>query len=113
MTTQAKYYNRFLKGAEHFSREIYEHIKKQNINIEDRTYKKFVFKDEHNNDWEIGRDYSLGILEMSVLCKTIINNKITYKTGWVYDKGNTNYSTYHSIKIDDLYFHISKTKSLL
>ena len=111
MMTQAKYYRPFLKPANTFAQEINEKIK--NINLEDKSYEKIIFIDENNCEWTLSKDYSLGILEITVHCKMMVNNKPRYKSAWVYDKVNTGYDTYHLIKINNLYFHIDKSKNLL
>jgi len=106
--TQTKHYGKFLEPAKKFAQEINENIK--SINLEDKTYEKKIFKDENNCEWIISKDYSLGMLEITVHCKMIVNNKPRYKSGWVY---NTGYDTYHLINIGNLYFHIDKSKNLL
>jgi len=111
MTTQSKYYRQFLDPAIKFAQEINGKLK--NINLQDKTYEKIIFKDENNLEWTISKDYSLGILEITVHCKMMINNKPRYKSAWVYDKSNTDYCTYHLINIGNLYFHIDKCKNLL
>lgn len=112
MTSQSKYYGKYLKPAKEFAKEINEKIK-SNFNLEDKIDKTIIFKDENNCQWEISKDYSLGILEITVLCKTIVNNKPIYKSGWAYDKSNTTFDTYHLIQIENLYFHIFRGKNLL
>ena len=112
MKSQRKHYGKFLEPAKEFAKEIIEKIK-SNFNLEDKVNKKITFKDENNCDWEISKDYSLGILEITVLCKTIVNNKPIYKSGWAYDKSNTTFDTYHLIQIENLYFQISRGNNLL
>jgi hypothetical protein len=112
MESQRKHYGEFLEPAKEFAKEINEKIKSY-FNLEDKLYKKIIFKDENNCDWEISKDYSLGILEITVLCKKIVNNKQIYKSGWAYDKYNTTFDTTHLIQIENLYFHIFSRKNLL
>jgi hypothetical protein len=112
MTSQAKYYGKFLEPAKEFSTEINEKIKSK-FNLEDKTYEKNIFEDENNCEWKITKDYSLGILEITFIFKKIVNNKPIYKSGWVYDKCNTNFDTHHLIQIENLYFLISNWKNLL
>lgn len=116
--TQKKYYGRFLEGAKKFANEITEQLTKQNINIEDKTTQRIYFTDDNNNEWYIGKDYLLGILEITLWCKMMVNNKPKYKSGWVYAAKNnkdndSRYDTFHLIEINNLRFHIDRTKSLL
>ena len=110
---QQNYYNRFLPGAINFAEEINKQIKQKNISLQDKINEKFIYTDETNNEWQIRKDYNLGILEMSVLCKIIVNNRPIYKSAWVYDICTNFHTNYHYIKNDNLYFHINRTKSLL
>jgi hypothetical protein len=115
MKTQLKHYGRYLEPAKKFAKEINEIIKLNftSEELQDKTYKKIIFKDENNNDWEISKDYSLDILEITILCKMIVNNKPRYKSGWAYNKVNTNFDTHHLIQIENLYFHIFSRNNLL
>jgi len=112
MKSQAKYYGKFLEPAKGFAAEINEQIKSK-LDLEDKTYKKINFKDENNCEWTITKDFSLGTLEITVLCRKIVNNKPIHKSGWAYDKCDTNFDTFHLIQIENLYFQIFDRKNLL
>jgi len=74
------------------------------------------FTDDNNNEWYIGKDYLLGMLEITVWCKMMVNNKPMFKYGWVYinnNKNNNLFDTFQFIDINNLRFQIDKTKSLL
>jgi len=113
MITQSQHYKHFLEGAKIFSREIYENIINQQIDLHEKKNKSYTFTDVNSNEWEFDQDYSLGLLELTVRCKMKINGQFKLFQAWVYDKCNTNYDTYHLIQYNDLYFHVYRSKSLL
>ena len=112
--TQQKYYNKYLNPAKSFSNKIYDKIREKGIDIHNRERIVNEFMDDNGDEWTISSDYVLGIFEMRIICKTSIQDKPKYICGWAYREDECrNKDTYHFIPVNNLRFHIERTKNLI
>lgn len=113
MMTQKKYYGKYLNDAKRFSEEIYDAMTENGIDLGNKTHNQFIFIDKNNKEWKINVDYPLGVLELNVSCKTMVDGSPVYKFGWGFDINNKKCEPYHLIQVENIYFHIDRTDSLL
>lgn len=90
-----------------FSKEIYDTIESKQIELYDNKSKDYLFKDDTSNkEWFINKDYTMGIMEMRVICKITKNDNTFYKMAQVYNSCSDNMN--NAIKYKNLCFHIEK-----
>jgi len=112
--TREKYYGICVKPAIVFSNKVYEIIQEKEIDYYHKERKVYEFIDENKDEWKISSDYVLGILEIHIMYKTIIQDQPRYISGWIYREDECrNPDAVHFIPVNNLRFHIDITKNLL